>query len=266
MAGFLNKSMDEILKKIQVNIPFTMLAENVSFILGMGMQPEIYFSAEILDCLSWGEAEKISQQLKERNLSITFHAPFMDLNPGAVDNQIRQVTLWRFHQVMDLVPLFSPRTIIFHPGYDRFRYDDDVDLWLEKSLLTWQPLVKMAERLSVRLAVENVFEENPSILHRLLQTINSPFLGYCFDTGHGHIFSQVDLGQWVEILAPYLLEIHLHDNHRQADEHLPLGQGLIDFASLFSLLRTHHLQPILTIEPHVKEHLLPNLQALKRFI
>ncbi len=190
----------------------------------------------------------------------------MDLNPGAVDNQIRQVTLWRFHQVMDLVPLFSPRTIIFHPGYDRFRYDDDVDLWLEKSLLTWQPLVKMAERLSVRLAVENVFEENPSILHRLLQTINSPFLGYCFDTGHGHIFSQVDLGQWVEILAPYLLEIHLHDNHRQADEHLPLGQGLIDFASLFSLLRTHHLQPILTIEPHVKEHLLPNLQALKRFI
>jgi len=261
-----NNSMEEILKKIQVNIPFPMLAENVFSILEMGIQPEIYFSAQILDHLSWGEAEKIAQQLKEKKLSITFHAPFMDLNPGAVDTLIRQVTLWRFHQVMDLVPLFSPRTIIFHPGYDRFCYDDDVDLWLEKSLLTWRPLVKMAEKLSVRLAVENVFEENPSILHKLLQAINSPFFGYCLDTGHGHIFSPVALGQWVEILAPYLLEIHLHDNHRQADEHLPLGQGLIDFAALFSALRAHQLQPILTIEPHLKEHLLPNLQALKKFI
>ncbi len=258
--------MQEVLKKIQVNIPFPMLRENLSLILKIGIQPEIYFSAEILDHFNWAEAEEISRQLRERGLVVTFHAPFMDLNPGAVDTQVRQVTFFRFHQVLDLVPLFSPRTIIFHPGYDRFRYDDNVDMWLEKSLLTWRPLVKMAEKLMVRLAVENVFEENPAILQRLLQAVDSPFLGFCLDTGHGHIFSKVELGQWVKLLAPYLWEVHLHDNHRQADEHLPLGQGLIDFNAIFSGLRAYCLQPILTIEPHLKEHLWPNLQALKNFI
>lgn len=258
--------MREILKKIQVNLPFKMLLENLPAIFDWGIQPEIYFSAEILDQLDWAMVQRISAQFKDKDISITFHAPFMDLNPGAVDPEIRRITSFRFHQVMDLVPLFNPRTIIFHPGYDRFRYDDNVDLWLEKSLLTWPPLLKMAEKLSVRLALENVFEEDPLILSKLLQTINSPFLGYCFDTGHGHIFSQVALGQWVEVLAPYLMEIHLHDNHRRADEHLPLGEGLIDFETIFSLLKEKNLNPILTIEPHQKEHLLSNLQALQKYI
>lgn len=258
--------MQEILRKIQVNVPFNMLWQNLSVILELGIQPEIYFSAQNLDHLDWATAQEISQRLRDKNLSITFHAPFMDLNPGAVDPQVRQVTLFRFHQVMELVPLFRPRTIIFHPGYDRFRYDGDVDLWLEKSLLTWRPLVKMAENLSVRLALENVFEEGPHILEKLLRAINSPYLGYCFDSGHGHIFSKVELGQWLETLAPYLIELHLHDNHRLADEHLPIGQGLIDFAMIFSLLQARSLQPILTIEPHLKEHLFPNIEALKKFI
>jgi sugar phosphate isomerase/epimerase len=62
------------------------------------------------------------------------------------------------------------------------------------------------------------------------------------------------------------MEIHLHDNHRQADEHLPLGEGDIDFPAIFSFLRERRLTPILTIEPHLAEHLEPSLKALIQYL
>jgi sugar phosphate isomerase/epimerase len=255
-----------ILEKVQVNLPLPLLLKNLSGVLAIGLQPEIYFSGATLDHLPWQEVKKVAQQLSQKNISVTFHAPFMDLSPGAVDDKIREITAFRFNQVMDLVPFFHPRAIIFHPGYDRWRFDDDVALWVTNSLLTWRPLVERAETLAVKLALENVFEENPSILTKLLQAVHSPFLGYCLDTGHGHIFSEVAISEWIEALGSYLVEVHLHDNHRQADEHLPMGLGKIDFDGIFSCLRAKNLQPIYTIEPHLEEHLEPSLRALEKYL
>lgn len=255
-----------ILKKIQVNLPFPMLLENLEGVVAMGLQPELFFDGQTLDHLSWPEVQRASRKLRQKEIPITFHAPFMDLNPGAVDEKVRQVTAHRFQQIMGLVPHFYPRVIVFHPGYDRWRYDNDVDLWLEKSLLTWAPLVEQAAAFSVKLALENVFEEDPVILSRLLSAIDSPFFGYCLDSGHGKLFSKVPIVDWIEVLGSRLLELHLHDNHGQADDHLPLGQGEIDFQSIFSALQRKKLQPIITIEPHQKEHLEPSLKALEKYL
>ncbi len=256
----------EILKKIQVNLPFPLLVENLEAIPGIGLQPEIYFSSHTLDHLSPQEVERTSRALSEKNIPVTFHGPFMDLNPGAVDEKVRELTLFRFNQVMELVPYFHPQAIVFHSGYDRWRYDDDVDLWLKNSLVAWKTLVKRAETLSVRIALENVFDENPTPLRRLLDTVDSPLLGYCMDLGHGHLFSRVPLVEWVEVLGSRLVEIHLHDNHRQADEHLPPGWGTIDFPAIFSRIQGKKLHPIYTIEPHQIEQLVPSLQALEKYL
>jgi sugar phosphate isomerase/epimerase len=243
-----------------------MLVENLEAVLAMGLQPEIYFSGFSLDRLSEAEVERTSKALREKNTPITFHAPFMDLNPGAVDEKIREVTVLRFRQVLKLVSYFHPRNIVLHPGYDRWRYDDDVDLWLKNSLLTWKPLVEEAEALAVKMALENVFDESPEPLRRLLDEVNSPFLGYCLDAGHENLFSEVPLEDWVGVLGPRLLEIHLHDNHGDADEHLPLGQGSIDFPGLFSFLEEKKVLPIYTIEPHEIALLQPSLRALGKYL
>jgi len=243
-----------------------MLLQNLDGILDFGLQPEIYFSGVTLDHLSPQDVERVARKLTLKNIPVTFHGPFMDLSPGAVDERIREVTVYRFNQVMDLIPHFHPVAIVFHPGYDRWRFDNDVDLWLEKSLLTWKPLVECAEKLSVKLALENIFEENPSILKRLLEAIDSPYLGYCLDPGHGNLFSEVAIVEWIEVLSSRLIEVHLHDNHRQADEHLPLGCGAIDFPAIFLSLREKKLKPIYTIEPHQKEHLELSLRALEKYL
>ena len=256
----------ELIERVQVNLPFPMLLKNLPGITSLGLRPEIYFDAGVLDSLSQEEVQKTSEELSRKNIPVTIHAPFMDLSPGAGDRKIRQVTALRFSQVLNLVPYFHPRAIIFHGGYDRWRFDGDVSLWLENSLLTWKPLVDRAGTHSVQLALENVFEENPSHLKRLLDTIESPYLGYCLDAGHGYLFSEVPIVDWIEDLASRLVEVHLHDNHRQADEHLPIGYGEIDFGGIFSSLQAKNLHPIYTIEPHTEEGLLPSLRALRKYL
>ena len=255
-----------LLEKVQVNVPFPMLLENLEGILEMGLQPEIYFSGMTLDRLSREDVERASRRLRQKKIPVTFHGPFMDLSAGAVDEKIREVTAFRFSQVMDLVPYFEPRVIVFHPGYDRWRFDSDVALWQENSVLTWKPLAERAEALGVRLALENVFEENPSIFRGLLEAVDSSHLGWCLDTGHGHLFSEVPIIEWIEVLGARLVEVHLHDNHRQADEHLPLGHGEIDFPGIFLSLRRKNLQPIYTLEPHLQGHLEPSLEALGKYL
>ncbi len=255
-----------MLRKVQVNVPFPLLVEHLERIAALGLQPEVYFSGAVLDALPRDDVERSSGVLRGKNTSITFHAPFMDLNPGAVDDRVREITALRFNQLLGVAADFRPRAIVFHPGYDRWRYDGDIDLWLERSLPVWEPVIARAESLGVRFAVENVFEDHPASLKKLFDTVNSPHLGWCLDAGHGNLFSRVPLREWIAILGPRLVEMHLHDNHGQADEHLPVGRGAINFDEIFSAVRAQDLHPIYTVEPHLEEHLEPSLRALEKYI
>ncbi len=68
------------------------------------------------------------------------------------------------------------------------------------------------------------------------------------------------MDQWVRIMAPYLVEVHLHDNAGSRDDHLPMGEGNIDFPSLFRLIRRHvRVKPLYSLEPGREEDLEPSI-------
>jgi sugar phosphate isomerase/epimerase len=251
---------------IHTNVPYGMLLQRIQFAIENRIHPEIYFSGDDLDSCDEKEAKHLAETLDQHGLEKTFHAPFMDLSPGGVDRRIKEVTLNRFSKVMELAEFFKPKTIVFHGGYEKWKFDGNVALWLESSLQTWRPLVKKAEERKLILAIENVFEESPDPIQRLLKTVDSSSLRFCFDTGHQHVFSKTPLSLWFEALEKYFVEVHLHDNHKEMDEHLPIGEGEIDFDQFFHLLSQYHLNPILTIEPHEEAHLWRGLEAIKKYI
>jgi sugar phosphate isomerase/epimerase len=243
-----------------------MLLQRIDFAIKNRINPEIYFSAEDLDACQEKEAKQLAEILHQNGLHITLHGPFMDLSPGGVDKRIKEVTLDRFTKVIELALLFKPKAIVFHPGYEKWKFDGNVKLWLDSSLQTWGPLVKEAEELGLTLAIENVFEESPDPLKALLGEINSPHFRFCFDTGHHHVFSKTPLPLWIETLSEHLTEVHLHDNHTEMDEHLPVGEGNFDFDQFFELLSQYGLNPIYTLEPHEEAHLWRGLEAVKKYI
>lgn len=251
---------------IHINIPYAMLLQRIDFVIQNRFNPEIYFSADDLEACREVEACHLSEALHRNGLSCTLHGPFMDLSPGGVDRRIKEVTIDRIARTIELAALFQPKAVVFHPGYEKWKFDGDVDLWLKSSLLTWKPLVEEAKGRNLILAIENVFEEDPEPLLLLLKGIESPNFRFCFDTGHHHVFSKTSLSFWVESLKDYLVEIHLHDNHGQMDEHLPLGEGSFDFKRLFDLFDQWRLTPIPTLEPHEEAHLWRSLKAVKNYV
>jgi len=251
---------------IHINVPYSMLLHRIDFAIKNRIHPEIYFSSDDLDTCQQKDVQRLSKILEENRLEITLHGPFMDLSPGGVDRRVKQVTFDRLLKTMELSRFFKPKMIVFHPGYERWKFDGNVKLWLESSLQTWRPLVKKAEEMGLTLAIENVFEESPDSIKSLLEEIHSPHFRFCFDTGHHHVFSKTPLPAWMEALGGFLGEVHLHDNHKEMDEHLPVGEGGFDFDHFFTLLLQLNLSPLYTIEPHEEAHLRRGLEAVTKYI
>ncbi len=253
---------------IQINVPYSMLIHRIEFAIENQINPEIYFSAEDLDCCRESDVKHLASVLQQNGLEVTIHGPFMDLSPGGVDRKVKEVTLERFSKTVETAHILKPKTIVFHPGYEKRQFDGNVDLWLKSSLETWRPLVEEAEKRDLVFAIENVYEETPDSLKRLFEEIHSPSFRFCFDTGHHHAFSlrKVPLSGWIETLGSYLWEVHLHDNHGDKDEHLPMGEGEFDFNQFFDLLSRNRLTPVYTIEPHQEDHLRRGWEAAKKYL
>ncbi len=256
--------MQDIISKMQVHVPFHRLRREggMDMILRERINPEISFTQPVLDEAPRDDFRRVADALHEAGLTITFHAPFMDLRPGAIDPKIRQATVERLQQLFDLVPLFRPRSIVCHPSFDERYYVSSDRLWLENSVATWGPFLALAEKLDTRIAFENVYETGPRQLKALLDAFPTPHACLCFDVGHFNVFARAPLAEWLEILGGRLGQLHLHDNHGAADEHLPVGEGKFPFGELFRFIRARKLHPILTLEAHSEEDLFRTLDNI----
>ncbi len=246
-----------------VHVPYDRIEDYLDFIKENRLNLEIYLSSRTLDTLKSSDVISLKENL-DYNPSFTVHAPFMDLSPGAVDSKARAVTTERFSHAMVIAEILQPKAIVFHSGYEKWKYALEIDLWLEKSLLTWKPLAKRAEDMGLKIAIENIFEDEPSNLRILMEAVGSRNFGICFDTGHFNLFSRIPLEEWLRQLKPYIVELHLHDNHESSDEHIAVGDGTFDFPALFSELRG--MDVIHTIEAHTPEDVLKSIRRLQDYL
>ena len=86
-------------------------------------------------------------------------------------------------------------------------------------------------------------------------------IGMTFDFGHAHTIGKVN-----EFL-PYVGRadhIHIHDNHGISDEHLPLGDGTINWERVGSTIAAHYKGRIV-IEGRSAEEAKRSLAVFKRW-
>jgi sugar phosphate isomerase/epimerase len=253
-------------KKIQVNIPFTMLHESyLERFVEQELNPEIGIDAVSLDRYGESDFKSVAKKLHDRGLTITLHGPFMDLSPGSPDPDVRALTRHRFEQMLQLVPLFKPKTVVFHTGYDAKRYWHMRDTWIEKSVEIWSWLGERIRDKGALLMLENVYEHGPDDIRVLLEKLHRQGVGFCLDPGHQAVFGRVPLETWLESLGPFLRQLHLHDNAAEQDDHQALGEGTIDFRRLFKkLVIIRKEPPVITLEPHREQALWPSLEYLAK--
>jgi sugar phosphate isomerase/epimerase len=257
--------MRQIKKLIQVSIPFPMLRDKyLDYFINEGINPEIGFDAVVLDHVPVSDLAGIARKLNRRSLSITFHAPFVDLSAGSSDPAVREITKRRFEQLLKIVPVFKPKTVVCHAGYEWKRYGYFREEWIEKSIKMWSWMGAAVKNEGGTLMLENVYEQSPDEIKILFESLKRENVCFCLDTGHQSAFSKASLEKWLYTLSPFLGQLHIHDNNGFADEHLGLGLGSIDFKKFFTDLKVlRDTPPVITLEPHSEDDLPVSLKYLE---
>jgi len=75
----------------------------------------------------------------------------------------------------------------------------------------------------------------PDEMLAILRAVDSKAVRFCLDYGHSHMNSNTL--EFLEKLAPLLYYTHVADNHGENDEHLPMGEGTVDWPAVFRATR-----------------------------
>lgn len=245
-----------------VHVPYDGIGKYLEFIKKEKLNLEIYFGSKQVDELNRDDISELKKRL-DYGPDISVHAPFMDLSPGAVDSKVREVTIRRFLDVLDYSSILEPDVIVFHSGYDKWKYDKRVDIWLDKSYETWKLINERAADKGIKIAIENIFEDEPGHFRLLMEQMKSENFGVCFDTGHFNLFSSISLTEWLEVIKPYIIELHLHDNNGLGDDHVAIGDGTFDFDLLFRILED--VECVYTLEAHSVKDVKRSLERLQEY-
>lgn len=244
------------------HVPWGQVDLYLDLVLKLQIVPEIAIKGPELDLISNDQVSRVENALSRACIRPRIHAPFFDLNPGALDPLIREVTFTRLSQTLDIARKINADLVVIHPGVDKWRYPNLETVWREHAVRFFPRLIAIAATFNCRLAIENIYEEDPGSLVKLVDTLDSEWFGHCYDVGHWHLFGRRPMAEWLEAIGPKLFHLHLHDNHGRADEHLPVGDGTIDFLPLQQFLSNQSTWPSATLEAHSEDHLKRSLQRV----
>ncbi len=116
---------------------------------------------------------------------------------------------------------------------------EDEEEFIRRNVEAVRPWLGKARDCGVVILSENLLwgaSRDPRIIARTVEAADSPWFGWCFDTGHANCF-----GYRPEVLgecAAVPLSLHLQDNHGELrDEHLIPGDGTVDWDAMVKTLR-----------------------------
>ncbi len=112
-------------------------------------------------------------------------------------------------------------------------------------------LLPYAEKHGVIILSENILWGSsiyPTVIADLVKAVNSPFFGWCFDTGHIHC-SGVPMSDLRRVSAPPL-SLHVQDNDGKGDQHSLPGDGTVDWKEFLDILHEIGYQGELVLEAH----------------
>ncbi|MDT0612702.1 sugar phosphate isomerase/epimerase family protein [Streptomyces lancefieldiae] len=128
-----------------------------------------------------------------------------------------------------------------------------------------EPVLDAAEETGVPLAIEPEPGHLLATLadfHRLRADLGDPpLLGLTLDIGHCQCLEPLPPADCVRAAAPWLRHVQIEDMRRGVHEHLPFGEGEIDFPPVLAALADTGYQGLTVVELPRHSHAGPELAA-----
>lgn len=206
------------------------------------------------------------QRLKvELGASFTLHAPSHDLNLGSLNRRVRQAAFDEIKASIDFARKIRSSIVVVHPvlgilGMPEGKWSKEYHppkREVENLARQEAYLVRAVKDLAdyapdVMLCLENLvypheIYRSPEDMAELIRKINRTNVGVTLDVGHASTcgYKPVD---FLHLLQDHVFHVHLHDNDGIIDQHLPLGEGIVDYVAVLKSLRDMDYQGVVNFE------------------
>ena len=221
--------------------PDTSLAELVEEFAGFGYDT-ISFSTAQLKTLEPEETREAASLIQDRDLAVTLHGNF-------------EITL---ADAESFIMLFGARVYSF--TCDPAMVSDSRGRFYDAGRMAafLHEILRMSEGTGLRVAIEDFPLDQTALDYYssdLAPLLASPRYGILVDVGHlnlrltgGGYFEGVGILDYMERSPLPVVEVHLHDNDGQRDQHGHFGLGNISFAEVASALKSISFDGVSTIE------------------
>ncbi|UYO63300.1 sugar phosphate isomerase/epimerase [Acetobacterium wieringae] len=176
--------------------------------------------------------EEFPELVRKNGLGITnIHAPFIGYSDIWTASRMEiKPKLQMFKDYLKDCQAFEIPAMVMHTN-DLDEFEPDLD----KGLAFFSELADAAEKYDVDLAVENVSRQH--LLCYLLDQINAPRFGMCYDSSHDFLEEQ-NCGRILKKYRDRIKALHLSDNDFKADRHWIPGEGSIPLDQVMAEILT----------------------------
>lgn len=183
----------------------------------------------------------------------SFHAPFADrIDITAPDPVARGAAVQELLAATRAAAAMGVENLVLHPGPEREGRPPEHE-FVERMKHAAEALNTVAGtccRTGVHLVVENMLPHllfgHINDMMYLLGSISTCEVTACLDTGHAHLAREMETV--IHKLSGHLSMVHANDNRGNRDDHLPPGDGDIDWPWVLRELRRHQFNGTLILE------------------
>jgi len=204
-------------------------------VLELSMPPALDRAGLAASCHEWYRASKRVDSL---------HGAFIDVNPASADTAFRALSQRRCRESCTVAVMIGAKNVVFHSSCAPFLRGAYLDAWADACAEFYQALAKQHQ---IHIYIENSTDVDPQPLRALMDRAKDERVGVCLDLGHANC-SRVPLGKWFDALGDRIGYLHLSDNNGMFDDHLPLGDGTVDWPAADDFHRRLGRDIPLTIE------------------
>ena len=199
----------------------------------------------------------ITRALNDNGLGLVCHMPTF-VSTADLTEAIRRASAEEMHRSLDVAFALGAEKVVLHPsmvvGLGAFALDKVRGYAFE----FLADIVLIAQQMNMTICFENLFPKcligvEPDELEEIFKLF--PTLKLTLDTGHANIDDQGKgrLMLLAEKFGKRIGHLHFSDNHGKRDDHLAIGEGIINFPGLVKTLKRVGYDDTITLEVFDKD-------------
>ena len=198
--------------------------------------------------------ERAAKVMREYGLEpYSFHAPYgAEIVITSLDEERRHRSQLEVLRAAEAAARLEAWYLVIHPGPESAWQPPSPERLqrLNNAVSVLDRVSQRCQELGVGLVLENMLPHllfgNASDMLWMMGALTRADVGICLDTGHAHLAQ--DSAEIVPRFAGHLRLVHANDNNGRYDDHLPPGEGAIDWHRVLTQLEDQRFAGGLILE------------------